>query len=113
MARQAKSDKDDEHVTVLGDQDHDFELPPVDDAATAVLRGDATTAQVDGAPLPEAVPVVKKYVVIKGGQVLHNGFRTRLAEGKVIDGLNYDIAHLQRQGIRLQREETFTAELVD
>ena len=113
MSRQVKSKEGDERITVLGNQDHDFELPPVDDAATAVLRSNATGVRVDGAPPSEAVPTVKKYVVIKGGQVLHNGFRTRLAEGKVLDGLNYDIAHLQRQGIRLQREETFTAELVD
>jgi hypothetical protein len=112
MARQ-QTKKDGELITVLGDQDHDFELPPVDDAANAVLVADATTEQVEGAPAPDEVPVVKKYVVIKGGQILHNGFRTRLAEGKVIDGLNYNIAHLQKQGIRLQREETFTNELVD
>jgi hypothetical protein len=111
MARQ--QNKDNEQITVLATGDpEERPLPPVDDAGTAVLVADATDKELPDAPPPEAVPVVKKYVVTKGGVVLNNGFRTTIKDGKVVDGLNFDLAHLQRQGIRLQRQETFEGDLI-
>jgi hypothetical protein len=74
---------------------------------------DATAKSLKDAPAPEEVPAVKRYVVVKGGTVLVNGMRTQIKEGKVVDHLNYDVAHLQRQGIRLQREETSNYGMVD
>ena len=90
-----------------------IEVPPLNDAVRSVLVADATAKALPETPAPEEVPVVKRYVVVRGGQVLQNGFRTMIKEGKEIDSLNYDVAHLQRQGIRLQRAETFTNEIVD
>jgi hypothetical protein len=112
MARQ-KSDKEGENITVLSDEEHVIELPNVNDAATAVVVADATAKQLPDAPAPEEIPKVRRYVVVRGGPVLQAGFRTNLKEGKVIDSLNYDIQHLQRQGIRLQREESYSPEIID
>jgi hypothetical protein len=106
MARQ-KSGRDDEQIEVLSDQDPvEVNLDPVDDAARSVIVADATKKSLPAAPPPESIPPVKRYVVVKGGSVLVNGMRTQIKEGKVVDSLNYDVAHLQRQGIRVQREET-------
>lgn len=114
MARQQNKAREDEQIEVLSDQEpEEVNLDPVNDAERSVVVGDATTKTLQTAPEPEAVPPVKKYVVVKGGNVMVNGNRTRIAEGKIIDELNYDIAHIQRQGIRLQRAETSTFGLVD
>jgi hypothetical protein len=114
MARSKSADEHEhEQIEVMSEEDHEIELPPVNDAARAVLVADATAKKLAEEPDPKLVPVVKRYVVIKGGTILQGGFRTKLTEGKVIDSLNYDIQHLQRQGIRVQREETFAADLVE
>lgn len=45
---------------------------------------------------------VKKYRVLNGGVVVFNGMRTALRAGKEVDERSYDLAHLKRQGIRLE-----------
>ena len=49
----------------------------------------------------EADPVPDRFVVTKPAKVLLGGFRTELAEGKIIDTSNYDIAMLKRLGVRM------------
>ena len=114
MRQKTANDKN-EQVEVLGLDEHVVELPEVNDAARSVLVADATAREVEIAPTPppEIVPEVKRYVVTKGGSILNNGFRVTLKEGKEIDSLNYDIVHVQRQGIRLQRAETYQPEIID
>lgn len=117
MARQQANQgkqRDDEDITVLSDQEPaDVPLEPVNDAERSVVVADATQKTLETAPPAEEVPVVKRYVVVKGGSVLVNGHRTTIKEGKIVDNLNYDLTHLQKQGIRLQREETSNYGLVD
>lgn len=105
VARQQANSKENEHITVLGTDDHEVELPPVDDASTAVIVADATT-KVAPEVAPEEVPPVHRYTVVADKQILSNGFRTTLKAGKIVDSLNYDIKHLKKQGVRLQRVET-------
>lgn len=57
---------------------------------------------VDEAANEESKAVVDKYIVTRGGMILANGSRTRMAEGKLVDSLNYNIAKLKRQGIKLR-----------
>ena len=47
-------------------------------------------------------PKLLWYRVLVGGNVLENGFRTRMKEGKEINSFNYNIRRLQQQGIKLQ-----------
>lgn len=110
MARMQMDGKKAENVVVLDHEEHDVELPPVDDAARSVVVADATSKNKSDS---KAAPEVRRYVVVQGGSVLENGFRTTLRVGKVIDSLNYDVKRLQQQGIRLQRQETYSGELVE
>lgn len=107
--RRTDAEQKDDHIEVLSDEEHETKLDVVDegtDAARAVVKGNATENA-------RSSPTVKRYVVVRGGAALVNGLRTIIKEGKVIDALNYDIQHLQRQGIRLQREMADDIPLVD
>lgn len=53
-------------------------------------------------PKATPAPVVKKWVVTRGGMIVANGARTRVAEGKIIDELNFDIRKIRSQGIQLR-----------
>ena len=97
-----------EQMDVLADgEPEEVGLDPVADEARAQVVADATAGNtVEG-------PVVKKYLVTKGGTALVNGMRTNIKDGKVLDARNFDIAHLQKQGIRLQRYEEETVDFVE
>ena len=101
-----------EQITVLSEEDHDIELPPAD-PESEMLRSQVTGDATKKVEATVEAPPVKKYVVVRGGAVLCNGHRTTIKEGKILDSLNYDIAHLQRQGIRLQRAETADLPIID
>lgn len=49
-------------------------------------------------------PPVERFTVVKGGMVQTevNSIRARLAPGKIIDGLNYNIPLLRKQGVELE-----------
>ena len=59
----------------------------------------ATPSQFLGRP---AGPKPKRYRVLNGGNVMFANVRTQLRVGKEVTNLAYDIAGLQRQGIRLE-----------
>lgn len=65
--------------------------------ASAVAPSDAEKAEMVARERP-----VRKFVVVRGGVVTLDGFRTRLREGKEVDDLNYDIRKLALQGIHLK-----------
>jgi hypothetical protein len=97
-----------QEMDILADgEPEEVGLDPVNDEARSQVVADALAGH-DASHVE-----VKKYLVTKGGQVLVNGMRTTVKEGKVIDARNFDIAHLQRQGIRLQRYEEEQAEFVE
>jgi hypothetical protein len=97
-----------QEMDILADgEPEEVGLDTVNDEVRSQVVADATAGhQTEG-------PIVKRYLVTKGGQVLVNGMRTLVKEGKVLDARNYDIAHLQRQGIRLQRYEEEQVDFVE
>ena len=74
--------------------------------ASGVPTASGQIAQPTAAPNPflgrPAGPKPKRYRVLNGGNVMFNNVRTVLRVGKEVTNLNYDIAGLQRQGIRLE-----------
>lgn len=47
-------------------------------------------------------PKPKRFRVLNGGQVMFHNVRTTLKAGKEVSSVSYDIAALQRQGIKLE-----------
>lgn len=83
---------------------------PYDDKAVEEVKLDASLPSYEvGSAITEAdleaakdAPKPRWARVLVGGNVLENGFRTRLKEGKAINSFNYNFRRLRDQGIKLQ-----------
>lgn len=99
-------EKGDEHMEVSGASVTNLDDIPKGEIPSeeGKLIGAAKAVSDEGDAKPEQKgPIVKHYVVTRGGPVLmRGGYRTRLNEGKELDSLNFDIPKLTQQGIHLK-----------
>ncbi len=89
--------------TVIDGEQVTRETVDVADGAPVVADATARNRQPDGVEQP-APPQLYRVEATK--QVLDNGARVTLREGKEVSTAHYNIRDLQRQGVRLRRIQT-------
>lgn len=107
MARhQQEPEKKEEKVEVLSNApvEPEPEEPGTMTAAAAAAispvyeKGEAKNLE----PTPAPEVVIRRYRVLADKHISNNGQRAFLREGKEFDERAYNVAHLKRQGVRLE-----------
>lgn len=94
MARKTTATEDQGAYTSGSAPTSEYETPPMMEAPKL---GDAT----EHGNAPVEAPPVPRYRVERSQYIMQAGGRVILREGKVIDGLNYNIEQLISQGVQL------------
>lgn len=80
--------------------------PPMTGGASGVPNASPATASAASAAAhvkrDAGSTKPKRYRVMNGGTIVNGGCRTAIRAGKEITDQQYDIAHLKRQGIKLE-----------